>query len=288
MNRIILAVTLCLGMFGLIGSGIWCAEETAKELKQLEGVWVSTPAKKGRDRGHMLVFQGGRMLWRSFQTQDGEPVIGHDKLYEIRVDPQAAPCQITATRGEGTDRETRRGIYKLDGDTLKVAFSMGRDGERPKKFEDESTEVITLTRDKKAKVPDLSKTDKKRGKETPIAPAMKWLGQLCNATVLEQCPQKPITTGAEFEKVWKLLRGAEAVPKVDFTKEFVLVRASTVGRVTTFGLRIFEGDDEASESISETLNVGETMVGFSYAICVFRREQVDVVDGRIVVKGSKK
>ena len=75
------------------------------------------------------------MLWRSFETRDGEPVIGHDELYEVRVDPKASPRQITATRGDGDRKDVRRGIYELDGDTLKAAFGSGLDGERPKAFE---------------------------------------------------------------------------------------------------------------------------------------------------------
>jgi uncharacterized protein (TIGR03067 family) len=254
-------------------------------LKRLEGVWASTPAKKGRDRGHVLVFQGGRMGWRSFQTQDGEPVIGHAKLYEITLDPKESPKHLTATRGEGDDWETRRAIYAVDGDTLKIVFSSGLDGERPKKLDDENAQGITLTRDKKAKVPDLSKAGK-RGKETPIEPAMKWLGQVRDASVAKQCPEKPITTGAEFEKVWKALRGADEVPKVDFKKEFVLVRTSTFANVTAIGLIVVEGEEEAS--ISVEANVGEKVEGFTYAICVFRRELVDVADGRTIAKGHKK
>jgi uncharacterized protein (TIGR03067 family) len=274
-------------MIGLVGpvSGRPDEDATAKELKRLEGVWASTPSKKGRDRGHVLVFQGGRMGWRSFQTRDGEPVIGHSKLYEIQIDPKASPRQLTATMGEGEDRETRRGIYELDGDTLKIALSSGLDGERPKTFEDRNAQVITLARDKKAKVPDLSKAGK-RGKETPIEPTAKWLGRIGDASVAKQCPEKPITTRAEFEKLWKALRGSEAVPEVDFAKEFVLVGTSSVFEVTAIGLIVEEGEEEVSRS--ESVKAGGKVEGLTYIIATFRRELVDVVDGRIVAKRQKK
>jgi uncharacterized protein (TIGR03067 family) len=260
-------------------------DETAKELKRLEGVWASTPAKKGRDRGHVLVFQGGKMGWQSFQTRDGKPVIGHAKLYEIQLDPKASPKQLTATWGEGNNRGTRRAIYELAGDTLKIAFSLGRDGERPRKFQDEDAEFITLTRDKQAKVPDLSKAGK-RGKETPIEPTMKWFGHVRDASIAKQCPEKPITTRAEFEKVWKALRGADEVPKVDFAKEFVLVQTSTAAKLTAIGLLVVEGKEQVRGSGAATY--GEKIEGFTYAIGVFRRELVDVVNGRIVARGHKK
>jgi uncharacterized protein (TIGR03067 family) len=286
MNHIMAGVVVCVGVLFLAGAGTGRPDdEAAKELKCLEGVWASTPAKKGRDRSHVLVFQGGRMGWRSFQTMDGEPVIGHAKLYEIQLDPKSKPKQLTATRGEDDDKETLRAIYTLDDDTLKIAFSSGFDGKRPKKFEDENAEVIALTRDKKAKVPDLSKVGK-RGKETPIEPTKKWLGQIKDATVAKQCPEKPITTKVEFEKVWKLLRGTEHVPKLDFAKEFILIGTWSEVEITAIDLIVVEGEEEASRSI--TAKGGVKIEGLTYFIGVFRRELVDVVDGRIIAKGQKK
>jgi uncharacterized protein (TIGR03067 family) len=127
MNHIKARAIVCLSVFTLAWPGTSPADDdaTAKELKRLEGVWASTPPKKGRGRGNVLVFQGGRMGWESFQTRDGEPVIGHAKLFDIRLDPTASPKQITATLGEGKERETREGIYELDGDTMKIAFGAG-------------------------------------------------------------------------------------------------------------------------------------------------------------------
>jgi uncharacterized protein (TIGR03067 family) len=280
MRRTIAGVVICVA----VTTSYAGEDEAAQELKRLEGVWASTPAKEGRDRGHVLVFQGGRMFWRSFQTQDGEPVIGHAKLYDIRVDPKASPKRFTATRGEGDDRETRRALYELDGDTLKVAFSSGLDGEWPKSFKDPIAPVITLKRNKDAKVPDLTKA----GKETRVEPRAAWFGQSRDAELAKQCPEKPITTRAEFERVWKVLRGKEEVPAVDFEKEFALVRTSTTTKVTKVELVVVEGADKVDELDTVTLSPDEKAEGFRYAIFVFRREHVDVVDGRIVPKAQKK
>jgi uncharacterized protein (TIGR03067 family) len=260
------------------------------ELKRLEGVWASTPAKKGRDRGHVLAFHGGRMVWRSFQTLDGEPLIGHDELYDIALDPKASPRQITATRLGRDDREARPGIYELDGDTLKIAFGSGPDGGRPKGFADADAQVLTLARKKGAKVPDLSKADKDP-KETAVEPTAKWFGQVADKAVAKACPEKPVTTAAAFEKAWKALRGDEAVPKVDFAKEFVLVRTSqsTLGKITGLRLTIVEGEDEVDDAITHTVPSDLKKVdGMSYGIAVFRRDLVDVADGRIVPKRPKK
>lgn len=285
-NTVVLMVGLVI--FSLVKPTRSIAEDNsgAKELKQLEGVWVSTPAKKGRDRGHIIAFRDGKMSWRSFQTQDGEAIIGHDKLYDILLDSKMSPRHITATLDVGQGQETRRGIYELQGDMLKIAFSSDLDGKRPVKFEDEGAQIITLTRDKKVKVPDLSKGGK-RGKETSIEPSAKWFGRVRDATVVKQLPEKPITTGAEFEKVWKALQREEEVPKVDFAKEFVLVRISTSAKMTAIGLIVSEGEEQVYESISVEAKAGEKIEGFTFAIGVFRRELVDVVDGRIVAKRVK-
>jgi hypothetical protein len=109
-----------------------------------------------------------------------------------------------------------------------------------------------------------------------------------DAAVEEKCPETPITTRAEFEKVWKALRGAEEMPKVEFAKEFVLVRTSTVGKVTAIELSVVEGEEEVDGSVSITAKAGEKTAGLSYGIVSFRRELVDVVDGRIKVKVRKK
>src|SRR4051794_1802122 len=100
MNRTMAGAVVWLVMLGVAGSAAGRADEdeTAKEGKRLEGVWASTPAKKGPDRGHVLYFRDGKLGWRSFRTQDGKPVIGHAKLYRIRLDPKASPKRITLTR----------------------------------------------------------------------------------------------------------------------------------------------------------------------------------------------
>jgi len=289
MKRILAMVVVCIGLLSLASAGTSRAEEDeeTKEMKRLEGVWASTPAKIGRDNVHVLVLQDSKMGWRSFQTKDGEPLVGHDKLYDIRLDPKASPKQITAIAGDGENQEMRRGIYELDGDTMKIAFSSGLNGERPKKIEGGNRQVIILTRDKTAKIPDLSKTDK-RGKEISIEPRAKWIGQVRDTAVVKQCPDIPITTRAEYEKVWMALRGAEGMAEVDFAKEFVLVRSSTFATVTEIKLIVMEGEEKTSDFISLEEKAGEKAEGFTYAIGVFRRELVDVVDGRIVAKGHKK
>jgi len=136
-------------------------------------------------------------------------------------------------------------------------------------------------------VPDLSKAGE-ADKETAVEPTAKWFSQVADKTVAKQCPEKPITTAAEFEKVWKALRGGEAVPKVDFAREFAVVHTSAGAKLTGIRLSIVEGEEEVDGAITAEASAGKKVEGLSYGIAVFRRDLVDVVDGRIVRKGAKK
>ena len=260
-------------------------EELAKELKRLEGVWFTTPAKQGRDRGNVLAFQGGRLYWNSFQTMDGEPVIGHTKLFDIKLNMNVTPHQITATIvSKDEDKEIRFGIYEVNGDRMMLAFGHGDETKRPKKFDEEGINVFRLEKNKKAKVPNLERI----GKEIRISiePTTKWTGTVGDAALAKQCPEKPITTPVEFEMVWKLLRGKEEIPKVDFTKEFIVVRRCTFATVTGFRITIVDDEVDTSESI--TSREGEKIEGFTYFIGRFSDDRVEVIDGKFVLKSKKK
>jgi uncharacterized protein (TIGR03067 family) len=117
----------------------------AKELKRLEGVWAEEPPK-GDGRANALFFKGGKLGWRSTRYRGGEPLIGHSKVYDVRLVPSARPKEITLTRGEGDSKETRLGIYEVAGHTLKLV--LGDEKARPKKMDDNSALVLTLKRKK--------------------------------------------------------------------------------------------------------------------------------------------
>jgi uncharacterized protein (TIGR03067 family) len=128
--------------FAIVGAS--CAEtgeKTAKELKQIEGVWAEDPPK-GDGRRNAVHFTDGKMGWQSTRYESGEPLIGHSKSYEVKLDPSAKPKEITLTRGKGEEKETLLGIYEVDGDTLKMA--LGREKDRPKKFDDKDVQLLTL------------------------------------------------------------------------------------------------------------------------------------------------
>lgn len=69
-----------------------------------------------------------------------------------RIDPAAQPKAIDITPDEGPDKgKTLKGIYVLDGDTLKICAAASPDKDRPKDFaakKDSGNLLMVLKRDK--------------------------------------------------------------------------------------------------------------------------------------------
>lgn len=118
-----------------------------------------------------------------------------------------------------------------------------------------------------------------------IEPARKWSGLNGDESIEDKITEDPITTQAEFAKVWKSLRGNEVVAKVDFTKEFVRIWTAHRITVTEIGFTFDEVSDEPMNYCSH--GPPHIPAGFSYAIGVFRRDLLDVVNGKVVLKESK-
>ena len=120
-------------------------ERNAKELQLLEGIWASDQPKSD-GRRDVFQFNDGKLGWQSTRYREGQPLIGHSKVFEIRLNVNAKPKEITLIRGEKDDKETRLGIYEIEGDTLKITFGWEKD--RPKKLDEKGAQVLVLKKGK--------------------------------------------------------------------------------------------------------------------------------------------
>ncbi len=246
-----------------------------QELRRIEGVWKSTTPNTGRSRVHEIVFQGGRMGWRSFETLDGKPLIGSGKLYDVQLDPGTNPKQITAIQKV---REPLLGIYQVEKDELKLSFAKPRSKERPSDFADKAGTVLRLTRDRNAKLPDLVTP------ATVVQPVRTWQGQRNEVGADYECPEGPITSQNVFENAWRTLGNKNESPKVDFNKEFVIIKTYRWGTVTNIDLALKPGQEIAGAGMSTQTGLGAPLGGFTYMIAVFSKDLVDVKNGRISLK----
>ena len=148
------AVALVLGVAatGLAGGG-------DKDKEKLQGKWVMTGVKFGgkdvdipKDKGQVVItFSGDKV---TYQEGDKPAEEGTYKL-----DTSKKPKQIDVTKKESKDgkgKDEMKGIYSLEGDTLKIgfAFQVKKDKEeppamRPSSFEGMDVIVMTFTRAKK-------------------------------------------------------------------------------------------------------------------------------------------
>ncbi len=116
------------------------------ELKALQGVWEVVKAGDAADeppKGFAFTFKG---------TEATMALGGKSESARVHaIDPTTDPkcIDLVETRPDKSER-TLEGVYRIDGDTLRLAFSVSKEGKsRPTGFEkptDPRTLVLTLKR----------------------------------------------------------------------------------------------------------------------------------------------
>jgi uncharacterized protein (TIGR03067 family) len=135
-RRIVLLFTTVL----LLGA----AQDAKKDLDQLQGSWQVTSAEReGKPldtaKNDRLIFKGDQL------TVQGKT--GDESTFML--DPAQKPAAIDITPAKGPAR-TIRGIYQIEGDTLKLCFG-DPSSERPKEFTAKAGTgfvLVTLKREK--------------------------------------------------------------------------------------------------------------------------------------------
>ncbi len=148
MHRLIVAIcSLILGT----GPVAAFAQPAGETQKKLEGSWTATQAErdgKAADDvvGHRLSFTANRFR---IESKDGKLLYAGT----VRVDPSAKPAAIDFAHTEGTVKgKAWKGIYALDGDTLKVCDNAPNlDKSRPTAFEAKRGSGHVLVTFKRAK-----------------------------------------------------------------------------------------------------------------------------------------
>src|SRR5438105_2114729 len=105
-------------------------DQAKQDLKRLQGTWVMAALEvDGKDVGVEKV-QGTTLTIKGDQYS----VRVKDKVHScvIRLDPKMDPPAIDMIFTEpGGGEKTHKGIYKIEGDTLRICRGLGAEQERP-------------------------------------------------------------------------------------------------------------------------------------------------------------
>jgi uncharacterized protein (TIGR03067 family) len=103
---------------------------TAVADEELRGTWV---LKKVERNGHLLMARRGD---QTFRGRVWEEKRGSDRrIGTYTADPSRNPCFLDIVHPDDPPGTTRKYIYQVHGDTLKMAF-IWEPGERPASFQD--------------------------------------------------------------------------------------------------------------------------------------------------------
>lgn len=110
-----------------------------------------------------------------------------------------------------------------------------------------------------------------------IKPIKVWKGNFPNEAdrPLMKIAPKYITNAGQLEKLWKAWRIKEALPGVDFTKEFVCVSMGEGSGVT---LSTMLGDN--GNILTTSITTADIRPGFRYIIATLSRKGVKTVEGK--------
>jgi uncharacterized protein (TIGR03067 family) len=90
-------------------------------------------------------FQGKKLVVKGGVWNEGgkRPLVGDDNKYKMTLDAAKTPKHLDLTINRGGNDETRRGIYRFEGETMTFCYSTG---ERPTEFRSASDVVLVVFR----------------------------------------------------------------------------------------------------------------------------------------------
>ena len=128
-----------LRMMLIVAFGCTVATATAQddELGKLEGKWKMTRyeragGEKALLKNNLATFAGGKFTF------------AYGKGLGVKLDATKSPKEIDLLNAGMNKRETWKGIYELQGDTLKLCVATGSDQTRPKEFTTKGADSATM------------------------------------------------------------------------------------------------------------------------------------------------
>jgi uncharacterized protein (TIGR03067 family) len=126
----------------------WAAGQQQTEEEKLHGTWNYTSFEfMGKSlavpEGKAFTFsKGGKVVLKS----KGKP----EQVGSFKIDVSKNPKQIDLINPEekNKDKMVTQGIYRIEGDTLTMAFFLNTPGERPTAFDSTKAGIMTLKRQK--------------------------------------------------------------------------------------------------------------------------------------------
>jgi len=127
-------------------------DDPKKDAEKLQGTWVVKSAERGGKAVDLdkdehipssITFKGDTF---TVKTKGGE----HKGSFQVGRDDKLATLDLTPDDADKKDRPLK-GLYVLDGDTLKVCVNEGKISERPKELgakEGSHCAMVTFTREK--------------------------------------------------------------------------------------------------------------------------------------------
>jgi uncharacterized protein (TIGR03067 family) len=142
-----LAVVVLVGIMALAG-GDEVTQAIKKDRAALQGTWKVTESVSKGEKAPLedlfLIFRGDAILVR----EEGKTA----ENFSFLLNPTKKPKEIDLTIKVGAQKgRLDRGIYKIDGDTLRICIQTDKDAPRPTEFaspKDSSLWLVVLQRTK--------------------------------------------------------------------------------------------------------------------------------------------
>jgi len=111
------------------------------------------------------------------------------------------------------------------------------------------------------------------GTDGPLKPIREWRGSVADEALMNEF-QKPITSSAELRKLWTDWKIKSKRPKIDFSKQLVVVVTSRGS-----GLGLQARLDESGDLKANGLGTMDVRPGFRYVIATINRKGIKSING---------